>query len=216
MATSERKLTEPLSTVTGVFGALVLGLAAIGLVATLAGSGSFGGLGRHVAVCATQPNTVYGGSDWTASLRVAAQHGASVSVNGRLQACTLHPSGYQRLLYTLTSAPSALVWGAVLVLLWRLVRTARHIGPFTLLVAARMCWLGWVVLAGALAAAAAQGAATDALLNTLLRPQTGFGDALSTVPPILPVPLLAWAALLTFARIIRLGAAMDEDIQGTV
>jgi len=32
----------------------------------------------------------------------------------------------------------------------------------------------------------------------------------------LPVPLLVWAALLTFARIIRLGTAMDEDIQGTV
>jgi len=33
---------------------------------------------------------------------------------------------------------------------------------------------------------------------------------------VLPVPLIAGAALLTFARIIRLGAAMDEEIQAAV
>jgi hypothetical protein len=114
------------------------------------------------------------------------------------------------------SVPSALVWAAVLVLLWLLVRTARRSGPFTQLVATRMRWLGWVVLLGALAAAAAQGAATDALLNTMLRARTEWGDALFDVPQVLPVPVLVWAALLTFARIIRLGTAMDEDIQGTV
>jgi hypothetical protein len=216
MATPDRKLTEPLWTVTGVFGGLIIALAALAAVTTLIGSGSFGGIGRRVAVCAIQPNTSYGGSDWTAHLGVASQPGATISINGTLQACALHPSGYQRLMFTLTSAPSALVWAAVLLLLWRIVRTARLIGPFTLLVAARMRWLGWVVLLGALAAACAQGAAADALLNTLLRPQAGFADALTSLPHILPVPLLAWAALLTFGRIIRLGVAMDEDIQGTV
>jgi hypothetical protein len=30
------------------------------------------------------------------------------------------------------------------------------------------------------------------------------------------VPALAGAALLTFARIVRLGAAMDDELQGTV
>jgi hypothetical protein len=33
---------------------------------------------------------------------------------------------------------------------------------------------------------------------------------------LLPVPALAGAALLTFARIIRLGADMDDEIKGTV
>jgi len=39
-----------------------------------------------------------------------------------------------------------------------------------------------------------------------------------TVPfhALLPVAALAGAALLTFARIIRVGAAMDEEIKGTV
>jgi len=216
ITSTDRKLTEPLWTVTGVFGALVLGIAALTVVFALVGSGSFGGFGRHAVVCATQPHMSYGGQDWTAHLGVAPQPGTTISINGTLQACAPNPSVYQRLMYTFMSAPSALVWAAVLFLLWRLVRTARLIGPFTLLVAARMRWLGWVVLLGAVAAASAQGAATDALLNTLLRAQNAFGDALPTPTQILPVPLLAWAALLTLARIIRLGAAIDEDLQGTV
>ena len=216
MTTTDRKLTEPLGTVTGVFGAFVLVITALGVVAALVGFGSFGGFGRQAIICATQPNTFYGGSDWTAHLGVAAQPGVTLSVNGTLQACASHPSVYQRLMYTFTSAPSELVWAALLFLVWRLVRAADRTGPFTQPVATRMRWLGWVVLVGALTATAVQGAATDALLNTLLKAQTSFGDTWSTLPRILPVPLLAWAVLLTFARIIRLGVAMDEDIQGTV
>jgi hypothetical protein len=33
---------------------------------------------------------------------------------------------------------------------------------------------------------------------------------------LFPVPALTGAALLTFARIIRLGATMDDEIKGTV
>ena len=33
---------------------------------------------------------------------------------------------------------------------------------------------------------------------------------------LLPVPALAGTALLTFARIIRLGADMDDELKGTV
>jgi hypothetical protein len=215
-ATTDRKLTEPLWTVTGILSGLILGIVALALVFTLVGSGSFGGFGRAATVCVTQPRAGYGGGSASQPGVPAAKPGASLSITGTLQACARHPGSYQRWMYTFTSAPSALVWVAVLFLLWRLVRAARLIGPFTLRVAARMRGLAWVVLLGAVAAAAAQGAATDALLNTLLRPQTDLGDAIPPLTHILPVPLLIWAALLTFARIIRLGTAMDEDIQGTV
>jgi len=216
MGTTDDKLTEPLWTVTSVLGGLVLALAALVGVTAILGSGSFGGFGHQVIVCVTQPNTYYGGGDWTSHLGVSPQPGATISINGTLQACTQHPGIYQRLMYTFMNEPSVVVWAAVLFLLWRLVRTARSSGPFTLPVASRMRWLAWVILLGALAARSAQGAATDALLNSMLRAHSGFGDALSSVPGIVPVPLLAWAALLTFARIIRLGVTMDEDIQGTV
>ena len=215
MTTTDREPTEPLSTVTGIFGLLILAFVGLALVLTLVGSGSFGGFGHQAIVCVTQPGWGGGGGPAT-HLGFSPQPGATLSINGTLQACTPHPSFYQRLMYTFTGLPTLLAWAAVLWLLWRVVRAARLIGPFTLLVAARMRWLGWVVLIGAIAATAAQGAATDALLNTLLREQNDFGDAWSNLTHVLPVPLLAWAGLLTFARIIRLGVAMDDDLQGTV
>jgi hypothetical protein len=190
-------------------------LAAITAITSIAGVGSIGGFGRGL-VCVTQPDTGYGGDNWTAHLGIATQPGASVGINGTLQACALHPSLSQRFLYSFTGWPSALVWAAVLFLLWRLVRTASLNGPFTVPVAAGMRRLGWLIILGSLAAASAQGAATDALLNTLLRAQNDFGDAVPRFLSVLPVPLLAGAALLTFARIIRRGAAMDEEIRATV
>ena len=215
MTTTDRRLTEPLRSVTYVFGGLLLAFTVIAAIAAIAGSGSIGGFG-NASVCVTQPGTGYGGDNWVAQLRIAARPGASLSINGTLQACALHPSLQQRLLYTFTALPSVLVWAGVLFLLWRLVRTASLNGPFTVPFAAGMRRLGWFIIIGSLVAASAQGAATDALLNSLLRAQTSFGDAVPQFRSVLPVPLIAGAALLTFARIIRLGAAMDEEIQATV
>jgi len=90
----------------------------IGIVFALTGSGSIWGLG-HTPICATQPGT-YGPGAWTAAgLGVTARPGASINVNGALQACASHPDIAQRTLYTLTSLPGWLVWGCLLFLLWR-------------------------------------------------------------------------------------------------
>ena len=56
---------------------------------------------------------------------------SSVTINGSLQACALHPGISQRILYTLMSLPGALLWGAVLFLLWLVIREARRDGPST-------------------------------------------------------------------------------------
>jgi hypothetical protein len=112
--------------------------------------------------------------------------------------------------------PTWVVWGCVLFLLWRVIGAARRTGPFTPQAAAAMRRLGWLIIAGSVAAALIQGFALDELLHTMLAP-TGF-DNLITVPfhALLPVAALAGAALLTFARIIRVGAAMDDEIKSTV
>ena len=214
--TQRRKLTEPLGSVTAIFGSLLLAVTAAGIIAALSGSGSLWGLG-HAAICATQSGT-WGSSDWTtAHLGVTARPGASIAVNGALRACAAHPGAGQRVLYTLTSLPGWLVWGCVLFLLWRVISSARLTGPFTVQAAAAMRRLGWLILAGSVAAALIQGFALDQLLNTMLAPRTSF-DNLITAPlyALLPVPALAGAALLTFARFIRLGAEMDDEIKGMV
>lgn len=216
MTTERQKLTEPLRFVTELFGGLLLVAVTAGLVLSVAGKASIGGFG-DATVCATQPNYGYSGDDWTRFQGIVSRPGASVSINGTLQACAVHPSFGQRVLFTLTSLPSTLVWGAVLFLLWRLMRTARRTGPFTVGVAATMRWLGWLIIVGSAAAGAAQGFATDQLLNSLLRAPGSSGDAITqAIHGLLPVPLLVGAALLTFARIVRLGAAMDDEIKATV
>jgi uncharacterized membrane protein YraQ (UPF0718 family) len=216
MTTERRKLTEPLGSVTVIFGGLLLAFTVIGVILALTGSGSLWGFG-HAAICATQPGT-YGSSDWaTTSLGVTARPGASIAVNGALQACAAHPGTGQRALYTLTSLPGWLVWGCVLFLLWRVISAARRTGPFTAQAAAAMRRLGWLIIAGSVVAALIQGFALDELLNTMLVPRASFYN-LITAPlyALLPVPALAGAALLTFARFVRLGADMDDEIQGTV
>jgi hypothetical protein len=213
MTTADRKATEPLLTISTLFGSVVL-VGAAAVVASLIFGGSMGGFG-HASVCVNQPDISYGSS--AAHLGVTARPGAVLSVSGTLQACARHPDFAQRVLSTLTSAPSVLVWAAVALLLWRLAWCAREYGPFTAATATRLRVLGWVVLIGAVAAAAAQGAATDALLATMVRQNDiGFLDAASNPEHALPVPLLAWAGLLTFARLIRRSAEMDDELQGTV
>ncbi len=77
--------------------------------------------------------------------------------------------------------------------------------------------LGWLIIVGTAAATALQGFALDQLLTTMLTPPGSHGDVLlGPVRSLLPVPLLVGAALLTFARIIRLGADMDDEIKATV
>ena len=216
MTTERRKLTEPLGSLTAIFGGLLLAFTVIAIVLALTGRGSLWGFG-HELICATQPGT-YGSGDWTAAqLGVTARPGASITVNGALQACANHPGIGQRALYTLMSLPGWLVWGCVLFLLWRVISAARRTGPFTPQAAVAMRRLGWLIIVGTAVAAVVQGFALDQLLNTMLAPRTSFYN-LITVPfhALLPVSALAGAALLTFARIIRLGADMDDELKGTV
>jgi hypothetical protein len=79
----------------------------------------------------------------------------------------------------------------LLLYLWRLVREANSAGPFTPRAAAVMPQLGWVVIAA------------DVLLAAPFK-------------ALLPVPALAGSALLTFARITRAGAAMEDEIKATI
>jgi hypothetical protein len=202
MTTQRRKLTEPLESVAWFY----LTLMAIGLIAgigfTVFGSGSIGGIGRGAIVCVTQPYTSYGGSDWNLNGgNVHARPGSSININGTLEACADHPGFGQRVLDTVAILPTALLWAGVLLLVWQLIRAARRDGPFTPRVAVIMRRLGWFILAGSLIAGL---------------PQPFFSAIYGPLRALVPVPLLAGAALLSFARIIRLGAEMDDEIKGTV
>jgi hypothetical protein len=215
MKTGNHRPTEPLATTTMVFGLLLAAALALAVVATIFGSGSIGEFG-HADVCATNSHELIGGFP-AQHLGIATRPGAYLNLSAPVEACTRRPSMGQSILYTLTSLPSLLAWAGVLLLLWRLVAVAERSGPFTPQVAAAMRHLGWFILGATTLATATQGFATDQLLNTLLVQHSSLGDTIGApVHALLPTPALAAAGLLTFARIIRLGTAMDDEIRGTV
>ena len=208
-----RRLTEPLDSVTTFFGALMIIAALVGVAFLVFGSGSFGG--APGTVCVTQPGTQYGDSDWNIPFATA-RPGHSISIIGSLQVCADHATLGEQALGVLAALPAVLFWGGLLFLLWRTMVTARRDGPFTPRVAAAVRRLGWFVIIGSTAAAVVHLIAIDALLTIMTKIDDNPYPDLILVPLHLPIPVLTGAALLTFARILKAGAAMDAELQGTI
>jgi hypothetical protein len=209
-----RRATEPLATITLTLVGLMAALLLLGVVASILGSGSVGGFG-NAQVCATNSRTVVSNGR-PPFLAHSVRPGAYLSLNSPVQVCASHPSLGQRVLYTLTQAPAVLVWVAALLLLWRLMRVAARRGPLTLEVAAAMRFLGWFVLIGSVTAILLQGLANQLLLDTMVVHQSDVAGIVDALLHDLPIPLLVGAGLLTFARVIRIGAALDEEMKGTI
>jgi Protein of unknown function (DUF2975) len=207
-----RGLTEPLESVTRFFGALMITAALVGVAFLVFGSGSFGDVPG--TVCVTQPGAEYNSSGWNTPF-VTARPGSSVSIIGNLQVCADHPALGQQALSILAALPAVLFWGGVLFLLWRMMLSARRNGPFTPRVAAAVRRLGWFIIIGSVTAAVVHLIAIDTLLTIMSKITNPFPN-LILVPLHLPVPILTGAALLTFARIVNAGAAMDAEIQATI
>jgi DUF2975 family protein len=205
-------LTEPLESVTRFFGALMIIAALVGVAFLVFGSGSIGGVPG--TVCVTQPGAEYNSSGWNTPF-VTARPGSSVSIIGNLQVCADHPTLGQQALSILAALPAVLFWGGVLFLLWRMMLSARRNGPFTPRVAAAVRRLGWFIIIGRVTAAVVHLIAIDTLLTIMSKITNPFPN-LILVPLHLPVPILTGAALLTFARIVNAGAAMDAEIQATI
>ena len=207
-----RGLTEPLESVTKFFGALMIIAALVGVAFLVFGSGSFGDVPG--TVCVTNPGTQYSSGDWNTPF-VTARPGHSVSINGSLDVCADHPTLGEQALSVAAALPAVLFWGGVLFLLWRMMVTARRNGPFTPRVAAAVRRLGWFIIIGSTTAAVVHLIATDTLLTIMTKITNPFPN-LILVPLHLPIPVLTGAALLTFARIVNAGAAMDAEIQATI
>ncbi len=213
MASSERgELTEPLESVTRFFGALMIIAVLAGVAFLVFGSGTYGGLPGNV--CVTQPGAEYNSSGWNTPF-VTARSGHSVSIIGSLQVCADHASFGEQALGVVAALPAALFWGGVLFMLWRIMVTARRNGPFTRRVAVAVRRLGWFVIIGSTTAAVVHLIAVDTLLTAMTKITNPFPNLIG-VPLHLPIPLLTGAALLTFARMVTAGAAMDAEIQATI
>ncbi len=143
---------------------------------------------------------------------------------GNVDLCANHPTFGQRLLVTLTQAPTTLLWLAMLILLWLLIRTVRRSGPFDVAVTRRLRFLAWFVLAASLAVNAIQAYAAADFSATAYLPSAqipvGVPVVQDTINGVLGTNwitlLLVVCGLLTLTRIIRIGAQMHDDLAGTV
>jgi hypothetical protein len=214
---SGRGLIQPLSNIAGLYGRfLVLYLL---LAVFSVRDGVFGGPRGSVCVDTGYPAGSGGGS----VSGVVARQGASIGGSGDVRACALHPSVGQWTLFLLTKLPGLILWGCVLLLIWRLLTMATRHGPFTAQSASVMRQLGWVVVAGSMLAAALGAVGADLLTRMLMTPATydvrGVLLHVLLVAPLealFPVPALTGAALITFGRITTVGTAMDEELKATV
>ena len=206
---------RPLSRVAGIYGSfLMLSLVAIAFQVSY---GLPPSRDSRLSVC-VDTGYPYGGS----ARGFAARPGASLSVGGDVTVCALHPSLGQWALYLLNKLPELVLWGCLLLLIWRLISEAARRGPFTPRAAAIVELLGWTVLGGTYIARALENLGADVLTRMLMTPATYSGGGtvadvvFGSLTALLPGPALAGAALLTFARITQVGVVLDDEVKATV
>jgi hypothetical protein len=212
---ARRRLTQPLGGVLYLFAMLITAFVVLGLLAVAFGSHDVQILGiGHGPACADVPlgGVTIEGSGPT----IPGLHPGATAAAVPTSVCVTRPSASQRILSILTTAPSAVLYLAIVVLVFRLLIVVRLLGPFVVPVASRLRFLAWFVLIGSVLALVGQNIAGALFLaSTISQPVPVAGDALSGLTNLW-VPLLAACALLTLARIMRTGARMQDDLAGTV
>jgi Protein of unknown function (DUF2975) len=146
------------------------------------------------------------------------QAGLSLGVHATLNTanvCAAHPTGRQALAFAVTMLPIDLLRLGALYLVMRLARTTARDGVYTGQAARLLQILGWWLLAGGLVATVTEAFARMNLLGQLVTWNIDWGQwpvAWSVSWPVVWIGL----GLIIFARVMRIGAGMRADLEGTV
>ncbi|NUW40675.1 DUF2975 domain-containing protein [Nonomuraea rhodomycinica] len=205
----------------------------IGRTAVTGGVNAFGSLGDRSLVCATAPGLLSVPGNMAEDPKLRAAFDASIAVPSRpfmyplaqgaevnepIPSLCRDDSGFAaQLLYQSSRFATPAVLLAGLVLLERLISRARREGGFDVAVVARLRFLGLFLAAGTLVsslytAIAETGLAASMVATALRRP---WEHALHSCS----VPwafLVAGIGLVVMARVVRVGASMREELEGTV
>ncbi|MDQ1726666.1 MAG: hypothetical protein QOK14_711 [Frankiaceae bacterium] len=202
---------EPIATATDVLLGLVLAGLLITVVATAFGSGSlFGFGGPHASVCVDRPG--YGSSDPAPFVPLRPGANLSVMTTG-LRLCTDAPTTAERVWYSILVFPSGALLIGALWLMRRVVGEAAR-GIYTRATALRLRTLGRYLVAGCLVQLVVEQVASGRLLNDFL---IGGAPIIGAVRFRLDIAaVLAGVAVLSWARVMRIGAQMRDDLEGTV
>ena len=129
--------------------------------------------------------------------------------------CTAHPTAGQAVAFAVTLLPLGLLRLGALYLAMQLARTAARDGVYTAQFARLLLILGWWLLAGGLVATVAEAFARLNLLGQLVTWHVEWSQwsaAWSVSWPVFWFGL----GLIVFARVMRIGADMRADLEGTV
>lgn len=210
MPAKPRSPFEPFATVVGVGACLYIAGLAFSLVSAFLGWGHFYGLGMRT-ICVRNDNYSFGVSG---GLPPSFKPGVAVSPVAT-SLCTNHATLGQQMLDTLTQAPTFVLYGGALLLLWWLLNGAKQSGPFNAANGKRVRFIGqWLVLGG-IAATTVQTLATNLLIATMMV----SSDAPSwwnQLPGFPPSAILTGLGLIVVARILQVGAQMQDELAATV
>jgi hypothetical protein len=140
--------------------------------------------------------------------------GVQASWNGAILG-TAHPTAGQGLAFAITLLPAGLLRVGALYLAMQLARTAARDGVYTVRAVRLVLFLGWWLLAGGLVASLAAGFARLNLLGLLVTWQVDWVHWPSSWGVSWPVEWFG-LGLIIFARVMRIGAGMRADLEGTV
>jgi hypothetical protein len=218
-ALSPRSRLEPLATVvTWVFWFAVVASATTVILALL---GKAPLLGAHIG----GPLPAVTGVCVTAAPGLLQHAGSGLSHSGlspgvsatwsTASVCAAHPSFRQALAAAITLLPVDLLRLGALYLAMRLARAAARDGVYTARAARMLLILGWWLLAGGLAATVTDAFARMNLLGHLVTWTVNWGQWPAAWTVSWPV---AWIGLglIILARVMRIGAGMRADLEGTV
>jgi hypothetical protein len=214
-----RNRLEPLAAVVTWAFRLAVAATALRVILALFGRGPL--FGAHIGGPSPSPP----GTCLTAAQALLPHVGSGLSPSGlapgvrvtldAANVCAAHPTAGQALAFTVTLLPIDLLRLGALYLAMRLARAAARDGVYTAQAARLLLILGWWLLAGGLVATETEAFARLNLLGQLVTWNIDWGQWSVAWSVDWPV---AWIGLglIVFARIMRIGAGMRADLEGTV
>lgn len=202
----DRNPLEPLASFSGMLLYFYAAAALMTIYSMATGSGTFLGLGRGVFVCATSKDAG-GDIEQTSWFRLH----AGVNLNpSSLELCASKPNAEQRWLYSIQQLPDTITALAVVLLTYLVLRQAARFGLYSAGMATRLRILGWFLVAESVIGPTIEVYASRTLWHTMADGPQGMQWGLGYTA------LFAGLALLSLARIMRVGTAMREDLEAVV
>ncbi|WUH92866.1 DUF2975 domain-containing protein [Streptomyces sp. NBC_00433] len=213
-------MRSPLEPMAGAVRAIVTLFAVLAVGAVLGSVLVHGAHPRFLGIgdssfCVPDTSTTVGGND-PALRELAHAPGAVVVADAHPSYCTDDPGTAQSLLHVAKQLPPFVFTVGALLLVFRLIRGAEGADLYTTRTAQRLRALGWWLLAGSVLSAIAVSVAGQALVDSLDRGgHAGIvGALMSWDVPFMAI--LTGLGVLSFARVMRVGVTMREDLDGTV